>query len=699
MIPAWKSVLSPWCRAAAVHVRGMSGCYIAALMFLSACGSNGGPSDAIVEGECEILSSGDADGGAGASDLDSLQHIGCKADFQALASLPLDVTLPGARSVKVVLDQDNGDALYFQNSVKYEIHYEFASAKLPNVGDLGTFNATEYFSPLRRFILGAVTYYEQPDVWALELAPYDTASATMIQRIYEKVKAAAFFGPALVFHPTSENVAATAAKLPSGVKMKTTDEIYAATDYQPLTLATGIGRLRFVPTATIETANLSYQDIVVLDYAPNEITVVRGVITEQFQTPLSHLNVLAGNRHTPNMGLRGAMSHPTLKKYEGKLVELKVESSQWSIREVTEAEAQAYWDANKPTPKVLPPMNLEVTGLWDIADVTPDPTDGSSLRDAIRKAVLAFGGKSAQFSLLARMKDVPTTKAFAIPVYYYDQFMRQNGYYERIDALLADSQFKTDAATRALKLAELRELMKTGTVDAEFQTLLRNKLAADYPGKAIRFRSSTNSEDLDGFPCAGCYESHSGDQADWNDILDALRETWSGVWLFAGFEERNYYGVDQKSIAMGILVHRSFPGEEANGVAVTANPFNANGLDPAYYINVQYGGWAEVVSPPAGVTSDQFLYYFAQPNQPMVFITHSSLVAEGTTVLTSEQALQLGKALKAIHERFSAAYGPAAGNTGWYAMDVEFKYDNDDAPELPASLYIKQARPYPGRGQ
>jgi hypothetical protein len=67
-------------------------------------------------------------------------------------------------------------------------------------------------------------------------------------------------------------------------------------------------------------------------------------------------------------------------------------------------------------------------------------------------------------------------------------------------------------------------------------------------------------------------------------------------------------------------------------------------------------------------------------------------------VLTSAQIHQLGQALDAIHKRFSPAYGPAAGNQGWYAMDVELKFDDEADPGQPASLYIKQARPYPGRG-
>ena len=36
---------------------------------------------------------------------DYLQEIPCKLDFEALASAPLDTSIPGARSVKVILDR------------------------------------------------------------------------------------------------------------------------------------------------------------------------------------------------------------------------------------------------------------------------------------------------------------------------------------------------------------------------------------------------------------------------------------------------------------------------------------------------------------------------------------------------------------------------------------------------------------------
>jgi hypothetical protein len=83
--------------------------------------------------------------------------------------------------------------------------------------------------------------------------------------------------------------------------------------------------------------------------------------------------------------------------------------------------------------------------------------------------------------------------------------------------------------------------------------------------------------------------------------------------------------------------------------------------------------------------------------QSVVYLSSSNLVAEGEHVLTLSQINTLGRGLDAIHKKFSAAYGPAAGTQGWYAMDTEFKFDGEPGEE--PALAIKQARPHPGRGQ
>ncbi|HEX6243296.1 MAG TPA: PEP/pyruvate-binding domain-containing protein [Polyangiales bacterium] len=631
------------------------------------------------------------------SEVAFLDHIGCRKDFDLLASVPLDSNLPGARSVKIVIDQADQDALYFQNSQRYEIHYQFASSHLsgngkPLVPALSEFNQVEYYKPDRRFILGAVTYYEGPAAWAFELSPYDTASADMIGKAMEKLQAKAYFGPALAFHPTSSLVEIEADKLPASIRQLSTDDIYAGTDYQPLTLGKAMGRLHFMRASQLETEYVPYRDIVVLDKVPNDISVVSGIITQEFQTPLSHINVLSQNRKTPNMGLRNATTNQKLKALDGKWIELSVTASEWNVREVTQAEADAYWEAHRPVPVTLPALDLSVTGLHDVEDVVKET---GALREDIKKAVPAFGGKTAHYSILANTAGLPVRKAFAVPVFYYDQFMRTNGFYARIDALLDDATFKGDPAVRDAKLAELRADMMKAPVDTQLTSLLKAKLDAEYPMTNMRFRTSTNSEDLEGFPCAGCYESHTGEFNDWADVLDAIRETWASIWLFRTFEERSYYGVEHRSVGMGLLVHQNFPDEEANGVALTGNPFDTSGLEPALYVNVQWGGEAEVVHPPPGITSDEFLYFFDLPNRPITYISRSNLVDEGETVLSVRQVYELGMALKSIHDRFSPAYGPGAGNNGFYAMDIEFKFDG--AKGQTPTLFVKQARPYPGR--
>ncbi|MFO0723704.1 MAG: PEP/pyruvate-binding domain-containing protein [Myxococcota bacterium] len=670
---------------------------LAALLLATAIGCSAPattpPPVELTEGACTVATASAAP--------DFLSEIPCKADFQALASAPLDSSIPGARSGKVVLDQIGGDTLYFQNSRRFPIHHDFTSTHLsggalPLVPALAEFNQTEYFAPDRRFLLGAVTYHAGPNLWVLEIAPYDTASAEMIEKLFRAVAAHAYFGPALAFHPTSDAVALEAQKLPRDILIKTTDDIYAGIDYQPLNLATAIGRLHFMTAAELATDYVSYRDIVVLDDVPNDITVVTGIITEQFQTPLSHINVLSQNRRTPNMGLRNARTNPTLKALEGQWVEITVGALEWSVRAATASAAEAYWEAHKPPPVSLPAVDMGVTDLRNIEDVVDESS--LPLREALRAAVGAFGGKAIHYSILAKTKDVPMRKAFAIPAYHYVHFMQQNGLYDRIRALQADPDFVNIPEVRDQKLAEFRALLMRSPLDEALQAALRAKLEAEYPGLDMRFRTSTNSEDLDGFPCAGCYESHSGTSGDWNDTWDAIREAWSSIWLFRTYEERTYYSVDHESVVMALLVHHNFPNEAANGVALTSNPYDTTGAQPGFYVNVQYGGLAEVVHPPPGVTTDQLVILYDEPGHPVTYLAHSNLVPSGHNVLDAAQLSQLGKALHAIHERFSPAYGPASGNTGWYAMDVEFKFDSLDGVSEP-TLQIKQARSNPGRGQ
>lgn len=636
---------------------------------------------------------------------DFAEVIGCDADFLALASRPIDASIPGARSTKTVIDRYDGNALYFQNSVKYPIHWEFTRQHLsgrgkPIVGSLSQFNEVEYTSPDRRFVLGAVSYYEGPQAWVYEIAPYDTASASMISNAYATIAASAFFGGELWFHPTSEAVATAAQELAGSVPVMTTEELFRSIDYQPLNLGTSYGKLRVLTVERLDVEYVNFQDIVVLDRVPNDISVVMGIITAAYQTPLAHINVLSQNRGTPNMALRNAPERFEIRSLDGQWVRLEVGAFDYSIVETTRAQADAWWETHRPSVVQVPDLDLSVTDLTDMADLL-DPA--LELRQSLRRSIPAFGGKASHYAALAQIPDVPSPKAFAVPVAYYRQFMEENGFDALVDAMLEDQAFRDDPAVRNARLHELREAMKVAPVDAAFEEMLMLKLQTDYPGQRMRFRSSTNAEDLEGFTGAGLYTSKSGDPLDpTRPVLDAVRKVWASIWFFRAFEERRYRGIDHRRVGMALLVHHSFPDEEANGVALTANPYDTSGLEPGFYVNVQVGE-TSVVQPNPGIKTDQFIYQYDLPGQPIIFQSHSNLVRQGQTVLTRAQTHELGTALKAIHLFFARAYGPSPDHPErWYAMDVEFKFDDLKRPGEPAgepTLWVKQARPHPGWGE
>ncbi len=678
--------------------------------FLLSCGaaSSEETGDIVVDygqwtdGECTLV--------AGDELPDFVANYGCQADFEAMATRPLDGSIPGARSAKTVWDTYD-DTLYFLNAEKYPIHYYFCADHLsikngkPPVPDLGTFNMTEYYSPYRRFWLGAITFYEGPQVWTYEIAPYDSSSAEMVAQTMGQISQHAFFGKVLHFHPTSEGVANLVKDLPDDIPVVTTDGLYKGVTFLPLNPGESFGQLRFLKVANLESGKdfVTPRDVVVLDQVPNDIPVVAGIITDELQTPLAHINVLSQNRGTPNMSLAGAVDDVALRALEGQWVRFRVDPFDYHVEAATKAEADKWWDEHKPPPIKVAELDLSVTDLRDVEELTVND-------------ISAFGGKASHFGELYRIEGVRTPDGFAIPVHYYKEFEKANGFDVIIDALLASELFQNDIAYREVALAALREDMEDGWFDPALELEILQKIGEKFPGIKLRFRSSTNAEDLDGFTGAGLYTSKSGQPGNAaQPIAKAITKVYASLWNQRAFEERSYRGIDHRGVGMAILVHRSFPNEASNGVALTNNIFDPT--QPAFYINAQRGD-ISVVRPPLGILPDQFLYFYAYPNQPITYLAHSSMIASGDSVLTLEETRELGTALQAIHLNFASFYATPGK---FYAMDIEFKFDpgwtveeecvaqcdEDDknCVELPVCtehdvyknlLWVKQARPHYG---
>lgn len=607
-------------------------------------------------------------------------ELRCFDELASQGARPLDSSLPGATTVKTIIDRADNDTTYFQDTVAFGVHRLFAVQHL--AWPPGAPFVDQYLSPSRRFFLGALTHYEEPDVVTYEIAPYDTADAAMIETSYHRLADATYLGNALRFHPTSEEQNALAAQL--DIPVITTDELFAGITYQPLNLGETYARVHILTAADLATTYVSPRELVVLDRVPDDLTVVAGVVTDELQTPLSHVNVLSQQRGTPNMGLRGARDR--FAAYDGRWVRLRVGAFDWEVAEVTADEADAWFQTHRPPPAEVPAPDYTATAIRDLDDVGPAD-------------VAAIGGKAANYGrlrdLVAAGEPLRVRDGLAIPVVFYQRFLTGNGFDARIAAMLADAGFRNDGATRKQMLDALRADMIAAPVDATDLATIENAVTAGFGTTRMKFRSSTNAEDLARHTGAGLYDSRAGAVGDSLYPVDvALKTVWASVWNVRAFEERDFVSIDHTQVAMAILVTPSFPDELANGVAITANVYDpAAGGEDGFFVNAQLGE-ASVVQPPPGVRVDSLMYYFFHAGQPATYYTRSNLILAGTTVLTRGELYDLGRALEAVRDGFDDDYDPPAGY-GALPMDVEWKLVDEGGTH---TIWIKQARPYPGRG-
>ncbi|MBE7451735.1 MAG: hypothetical protein HS111_23450 [Kofleriaceae bacterium] len=79
-------------------------------------------------------------------------ELGCAAELAAQGARPLDASLPGATTVKTIVDRGDDLATYFQDTVAYPVHRRFAIEHLGWPAGAPFFE--QYLSPGRRFVAG-----------------------------------------------------------------------------------------------------------------------------------------------------------------------------------------------------------------------------------------------------------------------------------------------------------------------------------------------------------------------------------------------------------------------------------------------------------------------------------------------------------------------------------------------------------------
>src|SRR5204862_2365379 len=379
--------------------------------------------------------------------------------------------------------------------------------------------------------------------------------------------------------PNSLRQEQVSANIPGLQRVLQTD-ISKEQDYEALNVAKALGRIHVIPKLD-EHVEIGFNEILVIDEVPVQLPPVAGIITTKPSTPLSHINLLAKGWGIPNVYIKNAQE--LFKQYNGWWVEFDARPDTYSIKRADLKALDEYQKRLKERLDVMKPhSDLSVIRLADL----------SEQRAA---SVIAYGAKSANLGELihARLPGVSIPPGFTIPFFYYDQFLKENKLDDAIYTMLNDQKFVHDPAYRRAYLTRMRDNFQKGTVNAQLRADVLRRWHAEFPGKGVFARSSTNSEDLPNFNGAGLYTSMPNLKTD-DQLIEGIKTVWASVWNFEAYEARERAGIDHAKIYMAVLIQEGI-NSESSGVMITADPFNRTEKDPAIYISAKRGLGMKVV--------------------------------------------------------------------------------------------------------
>ena len=623
--------------------------------------------------------------------------------------------------------------VHFMNTMRYSYHYDFAEMVLGDTRSLAVFNVETYFSAEKNTAAGTLAYYPSVDsMISLTFFPSDYISPEQVALAYKLIQERLLFLNSsgsknrLFYMPAGSTAERAAAEYADEFKKAdilvfTHAELFGDIPYQIMNTGTAYGTLRKLTAAELDTAIVSSHDILILETLPAEIPLVAATISKDAQTPLSHVNLAAQARKTPNIAFNGNELPDSLLALCGKLVKLEVKSNSYTVHEATLDEAQAFWNKNVREQKTLS-FDLSDSGLVDFANLD-------------FKSSKSVGVKAANLAELHKLIPENSPDGFAVPFYHYSHFMdyaqvteelcgrsfddcgkegraseictqvknacvsalRQAQGTESAEAsgtatlrsyvenLIAREDFKTETRLREAVLDNIRYMFKHIPVDKNFGDALDAKVRTLYGEAGVRLRSSTNSEDLEDFNGAGLYKSVKATAREKDLPSDEIRKVWASVWSFKAFEERTLWNINHMSVQMAVAVHEAYPDEVANGVIITQNiaDYSVAGI----YANIQVGETS--ITNPEGGELPEIISIIPSPpparGVQSVLLQHSSLCPD-SLILTDGEIYSLYQFVLKIQNRFAVLYNVYSDAL---ALDIEFKVMGEER-----KLIFKQVRPY-----
>ncbi|MEC8470122.1 MAG: PEP/pyruvate-binding domain-containing protein [Pseudomonadota bacterium] len=210
------------------------------------------------------------------------------------------------------------------------------------------------------------------------------------------------------------------------------------------------------------------------------------------------------------------------------------------------------------------------------------------------------GGKGRS---LARMScaDFDVPGGFLVTTDAYKKFIADSDLKSKIIEL-AKPELRDGYPNFELSSKEINKIIQNAKIDANIVDQIKVAYQQlDQANLSVAVRSSANAEDLPDFSFAGQQETFLNVSGE-DEVVSAVKKCWSSLWTAQAISYRHQNGIDQSSVAMGVVVQVMIP-SEVSGILFTANP--TNGERSEMIVNSSFGLGEAVVG--GQVTPDTFI--------------------------------------------------------------------------------------------
>jgi hypothetical protein len=615
--------------------------------------------------------------------------------------------------------------VYFQDSVAYPFHYNFAAERLDPFLNIArpAFDAITLTATGQQLQLGTVLFPPGspqgvgPREFAVQLIRNDAIPREQVVAFVNTVASKINASPpaTALYMPTFEQTAAAAANaayfaangitVSSPARWATGNRVYAE--------GWTIGVLRFIPAAQVQSAYntglLRPEDVLLTDAVPAELPLVAGIISLSPATPNSHVALLAQTYGIPFAHLALPADAADAQAMNGRRVLLRADVA-GGVSVVT------LHDIEATVPTAFQEQLLALRN-GDVPDITPTEPRGlfALNTDTLTPDDIRYvGGKAANYGFLRRSIPGNARRAVAITFDVWNAFMDQTvagggTLRQKIAARLAPHTWPPNFAQLSTALAAIRADITSTSATSFSLNVQQGVMAAltdpQYgfdPNIKIRFRSSTNVEDLSSFTGAGLYDSFSGclrDDTDsdtagpsWCDpgennergVFRAIRKVFASFYNDNAYTQRLRLGIDENEVGMALLCHHSFPDadEMANGVATYDRA-----IFPAEMDLVSQLGATSITNPTDGSIPEEVRVLYYGGNGIVPFLMRPS-----NRVPLGESVAPFPDVPVALAGLFVEVGNRIALETGDATSTLDFEYKRM-APF--GSLDIKQVRKLP----